>query len=338
MARKAAVMYHVSDMSCPACERRIEAGLSEENGILRARARYAQGTVSVTYDEENIQPEDIKQALKQLRYPVVDSKEDVPQHRWRQWVGTALILAALVLGYRLLSGTGVFDMFPMAGEDTALPVLFLIGLLTSVHCIAMCGGINMSQCARVPSGTAPGRAQKLMPSLLYNAGRVVSYTVIGGIVGAIGSAITPSGGFKGIVNMAASVFMLIMGLNMLGVFPVLRKLMPRLPKRLSEGTRSRKTPRGPFVVGLFNGLMPCGPLQAMQLYALSTGSPILGALSMFLFSAGTAPLMFGLGALSSFLSARFTGVMMKVSAVLVMLLGLIMLNNGLVLSGYNPLF
>ena len=84
-----------------------------------------------------------------------------------------------------------------------------------------------------------------------------------------------------------------------------------------------------------NGLMPCGPLQAMQLYALGTGSFLAGALSMFIFSLGTVPLMFGLGALSSLLSSKFTSRMMKVSAALVLLLGLVMVNRGLALSGVN---
>lgn len=91
-------------------------------------------------------------------------------------------------------------------------------------------------------------------------------------------------------------------------------------------------------MGMLNGLMPCGPLQAMQLYALSTGSFAQGALSMFVFSLGTVPLMFGLGALSSFLSARFTGVMLKASGAMVIFLGVVMLNNGLSLYGLDSLF
>ncbi|TXT16257.1 MAG: heavy metal transport/detoxification protein, partial [Erysipelotrichaceae bacterium] len=79
--------------------------------------------------------------------------------------------------------------------------------------------------------------------------------------------------------------------------------------------------------------MPCGPLQAMQLYALSTGDPIKGALSMLVFSLGTVPLMFGLGALRSFLSKQFTAKMMQVSAVLVIVLGFAMFQTGMAVSG-----
>jgi sulfite exporter TauE/SafE len=73
----------------------------------------------------------------------------------------------------------------------------------------------------------------------------------------------------------------------------------------------------------------------MQIYALGTGSFVTGAMSMFLFSLGTVPLMFGFGALSSLLSSKFTHKMIKVSSVLVMILGIIMFNRGLSLSGYG---
>ena len=159
---------------------------------------------------------------------------------------------------------------------------------------------------------------------------LISYTVIGGIVGAVGSVISFSGTMKGIVQAVAGAFMIIMGLNMLDVFPWLRKIMPRLPRLITGGQKARKSP---FIVGLLNGLMPCGPLQAMQLYALSTGSPVKGALSMLVFSLGTVPLMLGLGALTSLISQKSTQKMMKVCAALVLVLGISMLGNGLALSG-----
>jgi hypothetical protein len=109
--------------------------------------------------------------------------------------------------------------------------------------------------------------------------------------------------------------------------------MPRVFARRIEAEKSKSN--SPLVVGLLNGLMPCGPLQAMQIYALSTGSLVTGALSMFLFSLGTVPLMFGLGALSSVLSKKFTQRVMTVGAALVLILGLSMFSNGWSLSGFS---
>jgi hypothetical protein len=136
------------------------------------------------------------------------------------------------------------------------------------------------------------------------------------------------------LKLVAGVFMVIMGINMLGIFPWLRRLNPRMPKFIAARIGMEKArSNSPLIVGLLNGLMPCGPLQAMQIYALSTGNPFAGALSMFLFSLGTVPLMFGLGALSSVLGRRFTQKVMTVGAVLVVVLGLSMFSQGWTLSG-----
>jgi sulfite exporter TauE/SafE len=66
-----------------------------------------------------------------------------------------------------------------------------------------------------------------------------------------------------------------------------QKAQPRIPRVFAEKIDKKKDGKGPLYVGLLNGLMPCGPLQAMQLYALSTGDPVKGALSMLVFSLGT---------------------------------------------------
>ncbi len=153
-------------------------------------------------------------------------------------------------------------------------------------------------------------------------------------MGAVGSVVSFTGAGKGIVAVVAGVFMVIMGLNMLNLFPSLRKFNPRMPKVFAEKINEQKKGRRPFYIGLLNGLMPCGPLQAMQLYALSTGDPFQGALSMMIFSLGTVPLMFGLGALSTILTKKFTSRMMTFSAALVVILGVFMFSNGMALSGY----
>jgi sulfite exporter TauE/SafE len=220
-------------------------------------------------------------------------------------------------------------------------MLFIIGLATSLHCAAMCGGINLSQCLNASQPPQKGYKKTFMPALLYNGGRVISYTITGAIVGAAGSIVSVSGRFTGAVQLAAGLFMVLMGINMLGFFPALRRFIPRLPGIFTRKIdRQRGGGRHPLFIGLLNGLMPCGPLQAMQLYALSTENPISGALSMFIFSIGTIPLMAGIGVLSSFLSGSakapvFKRRVMRTGAILVSVMGLTMLGYGFNLSGLN---
>ena len=198
----------------------------------------------------------------------------------------------------------------------------------------MCGGINLSQCINYNDTIDKGTLSTIKPAFLYNLGRVISYTIFGAIVGGIGSIISFTGWMQSLIQLIASIFMIIMGLNMLNIFPWLRKLNPRMPKIFAKKFKSKNN-NSPFFIGLLNGFMPCGPLQAMQIYAISTGSVTKGAISMFLFSLGTVPLMFGLGTLSSYMSKKFSNKIMKFGAILVIVLGFSMFNNALALSGIN---
>ncbi|OPY56841.1 MAG: hypothetical protein A4E55_01934 [Pelotomaculum sp. PtaU1.Bin035] len=126
--------------------------------------------------------------------------------------------------------------------------------------------------------------------------------------------------------------MIIMGINLLQLFPLLRRLNIRMPLFAAKKLKGNNN-YGPFYVGLLSGLMPCGPLQIVQLYAMGTGSVIDGAMAMFVFSVGTAPLLFSFGAASSIINKKYTGKILKVSAALVIFLGLVMVGRGLALSG-----
>ncbi|WP_265447276.1 sulfite exporter TauE/SafE family protein [Acetivibrio straminisolvens] len=355
---------YVHGMTCTGCETRIENVLRKLDGVTDVKATYSNSTVYVAYDANRLNSEKIIEAIEKLDYKVKGIAEEnnpgnskrfnpVPEDEVKtekgQLVGISVIFLAFFV---IVKNTQIFNFIPEVDRSMSYGLLFVVGLLTSLHCIAMCGGINMSVCIKYNAGSGKsetcgetnGEAKKqvefahLMPSFLYNLGRVISYTVVGGVVGALGSAIGFSGAAKGAVAIISGVFMIIMGLNMLNLFPVLRKISPRMPKIFGSKISNAKN-KGPLLVGLLNGLMPCGPLQAMQLYALGTGSFVAGAASMFMFSLGTVPLMFVLGAISSVVSGKFTKKMMKVSAVLVIVLGVVMLNRGLSLSGYNlPLF
>lgn len=338
-------VLRIDGMTCTSCEMRIENRLKKTEGIREVKVSYGAGTAKVGYDPRVLTLGDIVSIIEKLDYKVAENPgarggakgqsakagEKMPIN---QLIGIVIILLA---GYLIIKNTIGFNFIPNVSQNMGYGVLFVIGLLTSIHCVAMCGGINLSQSVsyKLSAQEQSTRLAKLKPGVLYNAGRVISYTVLGGIVGGLGSVVSFSGTARGVVSMLAGLFMLLMGLNMLNLFPWLRKFMPHMPKAFARKFHSGGR-RGPFYVGLFNGLMPCGPLQAMQIYALGTGSPAKGALSMLVFSLGTVPLMFGFGAISSFLNSRFTHKMMKVSAALVMILGIVMLNRGFALSGFHP--
>lgn len=250
----------------------------------------------------------------------------------------------IVVLFFLLQRCGILNRLvpnSLADSEMGYGMLFVIGLITSVHCIAMCGGINLSQTLQKDTSTEISKVM-FRNTLEYNIGRVVSYTVIGGVLGAvgalagIGSSLQTSTLFQGILKLFAGIIMVVMGVNMLGIFPGLRRLtihIPNLNKKTKQ--KSGRKPRTPFFIGLCNGLMPCGPLQSMQVVALVSGNPLAGALSMLCFSLGTVPLMLGFGSAVSMLGKRFTRQVLKAGAILVVVMGLSMMVQGGILSGLN---
>ena len=344
----------VDGMSCATCERRIEKAVSALEGVQHVVASASLADLVVRYDSKRTSLAAIHRAVADAGYHVREETVSAPDRvsgigvtaprgnratLWYRILGVGVMLAAV---YLILRYSSAFTFLPTVDQSMGYGLIFVVGLLTSLHCIAMCGGIVLSQGVKNREGEEPGRPAPahgarimsgLVPSLLYNFGRVISYTVVGGLVGALGSVLSLSMALKGVMPILAGLFMLFLGVRMLGVFPWLSRLKIRLPGFGGRKLTDAASRKGPMVVGLLNGLMPCGPLQTMQVYALGTGSLLGGALSMFLFSIGTVPLLLGFGALSALLSVKFNRRMVKVSAVLVMVLGFVMFSRGMSLFG-----
>jgi sulfite exporter TauE/SafE/copper chaperone CopZ len=342
--------FRIDGMTCVNCRNRIEKKLKSTAGVEDSAVNHNTGTATVTYNNTVITFDEIKAVIEQLEYKVLDGKG---KSQLPQIAGTLVLFIALYIVFHKFSTSSLVAAFPAAQTGMGYGMVLIIGLLTSVHCIAMCGGINLSQTLNRESGVGSRESgsgetasvstySMLLPSVLYNTGRVISYTAVGVVVGALGSVLTVSGRFQGAIMLIAGIFMLVMGINMLGLFPALRRFIPRMPALFTKKLDNHNINRGPLAVGLLNGFMPCGPLQAMQLYALSTGSPIRGGISMFLFSVGTIPLMFALGTASTILSGgalnnargqAFSHRVMYIGAVLVAAMGLTMFSNGWNLAG-----
>lgn len=323
----------IDGMTCTNCEMRIGKTLRAMKGVIKANVFFKTASAEITFEDKKTTWGKILAAIEGLGYSVESAEGISPKRIWKN-VG---MLACIVALYLLMDYTGVLNLLvpsQLADGSMGYGMLFAIGLITSVHCIAMCGGINLSQC--LPKEGEPNR----LGAVWYNLGRVVSYTLVGFILGLVGMFLGGGAGgglsttFQGIIKIIAGVFMVIMGINMLNLVPGLRGFGIHMPKGFVKkvGAERAKATQ-PFVIGLLNGLMPCGPLQSMQLVALASGSPVTGALSMLMFSLGTVPLMLGFGSLVSALGQRFTRVVTKVGAVLVTVMGLSMFSQGGILSG-----
>lgn len=320
--------WRISGMHCPHCETAILRAVRDLKGMENPRADHRAGTLSALWDDAVLPEAVLRDRIAEAGYTLAGQREAMPvRKRLSALLAVLTALAALFVLVSLSPLRGFLSRFPTAKAGMGLGALFVVGLLTSLHCVAMCGGINLAQSA---ASAQAGRGVSAS-NIRYNLRRLVSYTLVGGIVGAVGSVFKLSNAAQAAIQLAAAIFMVMMALNLLDIGG-LRGVVPTLPaglrtKLMGKGSRSS------LVIGLLNGLMPCGPLQAMQLCALSTGSWHMGALSMFCFCLGTVPLMLGFGLVSGRLNKRFARPMRVASGVLVLLMGMAMLSNGLNLAG-----
>lgn len=271
-------------------------------------------------------------------------KEEKKQSRLMTAIYALVILTAAVNALYVINSIWHIDILqffknlfmlkylPNLGSKASFGLLFLFGLLTSFHCVGMCGGIAISQ--TIPSSRKDSHSI-LIPSAMYNLGRVLSYTAIGALVGGLGQIISFTGIWKSLIPILCGILMIIMAVNLLGIFRFLRRFTLPVPKFFAGKVFHGKLSHSPLIAGLFTALMPCGPLQMVQIYALGTKSIIYGALAMFVFSLGTVPLLFTFGILNTLINKKLSGRIIKVSAALVLLLGFVMIQRGLSLAGIN---
>lgn len=190
---------------------------------------------------------------------------------------------------------------------TTLGIAASVGLLSSLHCIGMCGGIAGLLAASLPPGVH-GRQSTLLAYLVaYNSGRLTSYAVAGALIGAFGTGLVQiagqSYGFLLVKGLGAGVLIAI-GLYVAGWFPALALVegagVP-IWRRIEPFGRRLLPARSPgqaFLQGIVWGWLPCGLVYSSLLWAFSAGGAANGALVMLGFGLGTLPAMMGTGLLS----------------------------------------
>lgn len=314
----------VEGIVCRQCTDTISDVLTQTRGVVAVKTDYIRSLVTITYDPEIVSEQELGGILEKAGYP--------PGNGGAAGLTVDLIcLAATVLLYILFSHLGQWIHIPALEAGASYGYVFLIGLLTSTHCIGMCGGILLSQ--TTDPSLKPGKDHKrnsFLAGTAYNAGRLITATILGIIFGSIGKVLTYSPQTKAIIFVLAGAAVLIIGLNMWGLIPGLRALSPTLPGACSLPAQTRKRWIGkPFIVGLLTGIMPCGASSAMWVFAMSTGSALQGGTYMFIWCIGTIPLLLIFSVFGSFLKGKAIKWMVKGSAVLVVALGLKMLIGGI---------
>lgn len=342
------IKLKIGGIHCKSCKSLIETEVKALPGVGKIEVDHISGNAIIEFDDERINKEKIYKEIEKLNYKPEEAKiennsgkksknGDIKSFIFGFIIPIALVL--FIVGFFLISKGGGFEMLSRLNEgNVSYGLIFIIGLLAGFHCVGMCSGLIIAYCAPQLKDDSQSKKINLTPHLRYNAGRLISYTLVGGILGGIGSFFGINPTFTGAVTVAAGAFMVLMGLSFVKNWSPLEKIKPRTPQFIAKflfKQKHEKNSKGPFVVGFLTGFMPCGPLQAMQLYALASGSVFRGGASLAIYALGTMPLLFGFGAAITSIGQRYVKNILKFSGVLIIVLGLFMANRGLANFGYG---
>ena len=328
----------VGGMTCVNCEVLVERRFKAIPGVERVRVNLARGYVEIDHHGD-LAIDTLQHAIEEDGYAVspwderaAAARENTPKD-YAEIMGMFAVLIGVVFA---IQHFGLMPRGLAVSETMSLSLVFLIGLVASISsCMAVTGGLLVAAAAAYNenSPNLPG-IQRLKPHIYFNAGRIVSYTLLGGAVGALGSVLTLSAETNGFLTLAASAIMIVLGLQMLGLLPRFgRFLLPKSIAHKVHDLASRKVAGGAFTLGALTFFLPCGFTQALQLYVLGKGSFTTGALTMLVFALGTLPALLSLSALSSFAKGAFQKRFLRIAGAAVIVLGVLNIEYGLVLTG-----
>src|SRR3989339_697013 len=304
-------IYKVEGMHCASCEILIEKKLLGVQNIKSVDASTSKGEVVIEYSGDRPNPERLIKIFKEEIYlfddlnnkkiassqaPRNDGKKDKEANPTLVAFNIAIFV---IIAFLLLQKIGIADFLSISSTSSVMTFLGF-GLLAGLSsCAALVGGIILSMSKQWSSlySQEQTTSQKLQPHIMFNVGRVISYAVLGGVLGVIGSRLQISPQITGYLVIAISFLMIALGLQMLGV-KAFRKFQITAPKSATRYIANENNFQGkqmPFIMGALTFFLPCGFTITAQSLALLSGNAAQGALIMGAFALGTVPMLLFIG-------------------------------------------
>ena len=331
--------FHVQGMHCNSCVLMIESELGDLPYLMHVKSSLKNNSVEVA---GNFSDKTLEQIAEELTAPLkshgytVSVEKLTKEKKWTDFKIAIPIALAFAMLFVVLQKIGLVNL--VNAGDVTYGTAFVIGIIASLStCMAVVGGLLLSM-----SATFAKEGDKIRPQLMFHGGRIISFFVLGGAIGAAGAVFTLSTSATFILGLVVGLVMLILGINLLDVFHFTKKLQPGMPKFVAKRAHSVSKLNHtltPLLVGIATFFLPCGFTQSMQLYTLTTGSFLEGGLTMLSFALGTLPVL-ALISFSSFSiqSSSKAGIFFKTAGLIVIMFALLNILNSLVVVGLIPPF
>jgi uncharacterized protein len=334
----------VVGMTCRSCEVRIGKFVRRIPGVENVKVSAAHGRVDVE-STTAISPSAIVAAINAAGYEVGHTPWFVRDRSIWLTAGAGVLLV-IALGM-LAQATGLAGLASGAGDlsQGGLVVALLLGLAAGVStCMALVGGLVLAlsashQARRAEAGVTSGALGAMRPALVFIAGRIAGYALFGAMLGAIGASVAMPPQITAVMMIAVAIVMTLLGTRLTGLSPRIAAWSPTLPMGvgqrlgLGDGGAGAYSDRRAVGLGAASFFLPCGFTQAVQIYALSTGSPLFAGLLLATFAIGTAPGLLALAGLPVVVPSTARPTLLRLVGVVVIGFAFVNGSAGLRLSG-----
>jgi sulfite exporter TauE/SafE/copper chaperone CopZ len=332
--------YYVQGMHCQACVILTESELKNVQGVVEAKTSLKDQSVNITGDFDHKTPAQILSAFTEVLKPhgyTLSQERGVKVANWSDFVVAVPAALLFIAFFLVLQKLGIVNL--VDATNVSYGTAFVVGLIASVStCMAIVGGIVLSVSANFAK-----EGEKTRPQAVFHIGRLISFFVLGGVIGSLGSVfqIGPTGTL--VLGLVVVFVLLVLGMNLLDIVPWARKLQLTMPTSIGmriNGLKSVNHVLTPLLVGIVTFFLPCGFTQSMQIYTLTTGSFWKGGFTMLAFALGTFPVL----ALLSFSTLGIqkktqSGMFFKTAGLIVIFFAMYNLMNTLVGAGIiRPIF
>ncbi|MFH1129617.1 MAG: sulfite exporter TauE/SafE family protein [Patescibacteria group bacterium] len=330
-------IYHVKGMHCASCELIIEKRMLEFKNVKSVEASVKNEQIRIEFEGELPETNELNKIFEKENYifsnQMLKTKEKEQEQGKKNDTSTIVGVAIfIIIGFSLIKNSNLSGIINVTSKSS-LPAFLFLGLLAGVSsCAALVGGLILSMSKQWTEmySEKDSTKKKLQPHIMFNVGRVIAYTVLGGLIGAIGSKFQVSLVFTSILIVAVSIMMFFLSLQMLGV-KAFRKFQFTMPKFITRRIADETKFKGkymPFIMGALTFFLPCGFTITAQGLALISGGAVQGALIMFFFALGTLPALFAIGLSSIKFSQKphLAGKFLKIAGILVLFFALFNLN------------
>ncbi|MDZ4285700.1 MAG: sulfite exporter TauE/SafE family protein, partial [Candidatus Sungbacteria bacterium] len=255
--------FHVNGMHCNACIVLTESELNDVPEVTRAKSSLANHSVEVTGDFGDKKPEHVARDLSEVLKPhgyALSLEKQRHAAKWSDFRIALPIAGAFIALFIMLQKLGIVNL--VTTSEVGYATAFVIGLMASVStCMAVVGGLTLSMSANFAKEN-----DKVKPQVLFHVGRLVSFFILGGAIGALGSAFQLGSAGTFVLSFIVALVLLVLGINLLDVFPWAKKLQPTIPTFIGKhvhGLKNVNHTLTPFLVGIATFFLPCGFTQSM---------------------------------------------------------------------------